>query len=537
MSAAGPGLEYRRLRAPRTDRTALIEPAWSASGAVIAANQARAAGYECRLLERTHADLSAAARRELVDAALEYTRGFTDAAAPASVERVVLAGHQPELFHPGVWFKNIALDRMAREHGAAAVNLVIDSDTAKHAALRVPGGDALAPSVELMPFDAPTDEIPFEQRPVVAAELFASFGRRVAERIRPLVREPLIAEFWPMAVERKAATGNLGAALSQSRRQYESRFGSATLELPQSAVCELEAFRWFTAHVLHELPRFVDDYNRGIEEYRLVHGLRSANHPAPNLSRDGEWLEAPFWLWTAAAPRRRRAFVARRGRGVVLADRRGIEIDLPLGDNPDGAAAAARLAELPGQGIKLRSRALATTLFGRLLLGDLFIHGIGGAKYDQLNDLLMRRFFGVEPPEFYTISATLLLPVERPAATAGDLQAIDYELRELTYHPEAALDVATAPADVRELAAAKRRWLATPQSRENGRERCRAIRGANEALQSWVAPLRAELLERRERIERQLRAASVVESREYAFCLFPEATLRDFFVENLSTKR
>ena len=31
---------------------------------------------------------------------------------------IFLAGHQPELFHPGVWFKNFALGALARRHGA-----------------------------------------------------------------------------------------------------------------------------------------------------------------------------------------------------------------------------------------------------------------------------------------------------------------------------------------------------------------------------------------------------------------------------------
>ena len=38
--------------------------------------------------------------------------------------------------------------------------------------------------------------------------------------------------------------------------------------------------------------------------------------------------------------------------------------------------------------------------FSRFMLGDLFIHGIGGAKYDELGDEIARRFFGIEPPGF-----------------------------------------------------------------------------------------------------------------------------------------
>jgi len=62
---------------------------------------------------------------------------------------------------------------------------------------------------------------------------------------------------------------------------------------------------------------------------------------------------------------------------------------------------------LEEQGFKVRSRALTNTLYARLFLSDLFLHGIGGGKYDELTDELIRRFYGVEPPAFLILSAYL----------------------------------------------------------------------------------------------------------------------------------
>ena len=42
-----------------------------------------------------------------------------------------------------------------------------------------------------------------------------------------------------------------------------------------------------------------------------------------------------------------------------------------------GVAAAVALAALPGAGVRLRPRALTTTLLARTVLSDLFLHGIG----------------------------------------------------------------------------------------------------------------------------------------------------------------
>ena len=108
---------------------------------------------------------------------------------------------------------------------------------------------------------------------------------------------------------RSRVTNNLGACLSQARHQLEGQWGLQSLEIPQSRVCDLPAMQWFIAHLLAHLPRLWEVYNAALAEYRRQHKLRSAAHPAPDLAADGEWLEAPFWVWSADDPRRRHLFV------------------------------------------------------------------------------------------------------------------------------------------------------------------------------------------------------------------------------------
>ena len=170
-----------------------------------------------------------------------------------------------------------------------------------------------------------------------------------------------------------------------------------------------------------------------------------------------------------------------------------------------------------------------TTLWARLALGDLFIHGIGGAKYDQVTDLLIERFFGLRPPRLLVLSATLHLPIERPRASADDARAISRELRELTYHPERFLNGSEgAPAD---LVAEKRRWIDTPQTAENARQRCRAIRQVNAALQPWLEGRRTAPAGTPDgNAARTAGTKSVLGWREYAFCLYPEADFAGILV-------
>jgi hypothetical protein len=203
---------------------------------------------------------------------------------------------------------------------------------------------------------------------------------------------------------------------------------------------------------------------------------------------------------------------------------------LAISDERDASSAAQQLGSLSSRGIKLRTRALTTTLFARLVLGDLFLHGIGGAKYDQVTDQIVRLFFGFEPPEFATISATLRLPIAHEAADFSDFGQWQRRLRELQYHPEQFVQ-ANGDGSAAEFIAAKRHWVRVNKTPENAHERHRGILGANDALQPFVAPLREQIELERDELQRRRRGEAILKSREYSFCLYPrwhfESLLRD----------
>ncbi len=438
----GEQLRHRRLRAPRATGEALIEPPLVEVDSLMRQNAARRSA-DCELQGRSLAALAADARRQLTAAAIRYTRSYRDLpsgnealAAASDPERLAVAGHQPQLFHPGVWYKNFVLSEIGARPSALAINLVIDSDTCKTTSLRVPGGNVARPRVDGVAFDAAGPEIPFEERGILDRECFASFGHRATELARELAPDPLLREFWPLVIERSRRESNLGLCLAQARHMLEASFGAATLELPQSQVCELPAFHEFTAHLLAHLPRFWEVYNASINEYRVINHLRSRSHPAPDLAAEDDFLEAPYWIWTRDNPRRRRVFVRAEGDSLLLTDRRRLEIALPLSSDAEPGPAIEVLSRLAERGIKLRTRALVTTMFARLVLSDVFVHGIGGAKYDEVSDLVVRRFFGVEPPGYITATATLRLPIEREDLGAESLGRLNGRLRELEFHPE-----------------------------------------------------------------------------------------------------
>ena len=514
--------ERRRIRAPREHGQVFIEPEWERIGDALAANRAQSlldSGYDVH--GQTLGDLGGCARREMLYEARRYTSQYRDVCDQGGHERpILLAGHQPQLFHAGVWFKNFALSTLGQAHGAWAVNLLVDNDIHRMPSLRVPTGTRDNRQIRVLPFDKPTDAIPYEEREILDRPTFDTFGARVDQAVSGLIRDPVIRQLWPLAVDAAQRSANLGRCLAEARHRLEGQWGQQTLELPLSRVCQSPWFVRFALHLLAELPRLHHVYNSCLAGYRHVNRIRSRRHPVPDLQVDEHGLEAPFWIWTAQSPHRQRLFVRPYADRLVLSDRERLSFTLPL-DDPD--AAVARWIERQPEGIRLRPRALITTMYGRLVLSDLFLHGIGGAKYDQLTDLIIQRFFGFKPPGYATISATALLFEDRTEALREQMRELKRLQRDLRFHPERCL---VPSEEAARLASEKQAWIQKDPPRGHRLERHRAIQRINAALQQHVAADPAPLAARLAELTAELRHEVQFASREFSFCLFPEHVLR-----------
>ncbi len=519
---------YPQYRAPAVDNATLIEPPLQGTSLHPAARN----HVGIALGDRSLAELASAARQQLYDAAVAYTSSYRTLPDDHNCKTcrgsrpLLLTGHQAEIFHPGVWFKNFVANRLAEESGGVAIHLVIDTDLCRHTSLRVPTGRVDNPRLEGVPFDRPRTPVPYEERTIDDWELFGSFGRRASEAIASLVPHPLVERWWPSVVERGRATGKIGLAIAQARHQLEESWGLATLELPQSHVCQLPAYYWFVAHLLHDIESFRRAYNGALGRYREAHGIGNPAQPLPDLGEEAGWQETPFWVWPPDDPERRPLFVRQEGDQIELTNRAGWQATIAAHSEGDYRRTAEQLAGLASSGLRLRTRALATTLFSRLLVADLFLHGIGGAKYDQVTDDLAHRWLGIELPPFSALSATLRLPIAHPRTTPGDVAHLRQELRGLTYHPERYLP-SPLPVAAERWVDQKQQAVRAVKTPDNAAERHRRITEANAALQEWIAPRRQQLEQAEPNTVHQTRVTALLESREYAFCLFPEEDLRD----------
>jgi hypothetical protein len=532
-------MDAHRLQAPSSDGALLAVPPLAQARDQLAANANRLSHWDADLQGRTALCLRSVVRKQVLETARGFLRNAgIDHVEPGHEDRLVVTGHQPELFHPGVWVKNFAVATIARHYSAAGLNLIVDNDVPKFASIKVPRRVNGGLKVERIAYDDWGAEAPHEDFNVREEALFATFGDRVCSAIQGVVADPIIDAFWPSVLENRALTRRAGLRFSMARRALEADWGAQNLEVPLSAVCETEGFLSFAAHLLAHLPRFHRIHNESLRHYRALYRIRSRHHPVPMLGRQGDWLEAPFWAWRSAEGRRRPLLARQLARSLVL--RMGGEdepiIEVPLAPDRPACCAVEQLLKLPTRGIRLRSRALTTTIFARYFLGDLFVHGIGGAKYDELGDEISGRFYDFDPPSFLTLSMTLWLSLNADLGAAERLGAVDRELRDLRYNPDRHLGaVSETSSEALRWVEAKRSAIAGPVETHAQRlERFREIRRCNEALQGLVADRRAALFGLRPSLESGLARNKVATDREFSFVLHSASRLRAAVAHALS---
>ncbi|WP_166819856.1 hypothetical protein [Thalassoroseus pseudoceratinae] len=523
------------------------QPALSEALFLAEANQKALDSTRISLQGRTLRQLREWSRREILKSARDYTEKLTGRACDDFNDSALLfaTGHQPELYHPGVWIKNFAVSEWAKRSNGLGLNIVIDNDTLGQREISVPTGRRSHPEVTNIAFDQDVPSCPWEEAHLADADDFQRFLKRVSEVMDAWNVDPLLNEFWPTEPIRSGQ--GLRDVLTASRMQLERNWGAGNLELPLSTVCETDPFLWFTGWVLADPERFRQIHNQALQEFRKVNRVRSGTRPVPDLVQNGDWIESPFWVWRAGDAQRSRVFARQEGRETILSDGDTEFARFPLDRSMDACCAVEALRELPKQGIRLRTRALTTTLFARLCLSDLFVHGIGGAKYDEVTDCLIARLLGITAPKFMTLSCTLHLPLGEPFdVTESELTQLRETQRDLQWNPERWLDGSVDP-EVGQLITRKRQLIQEHNHRQaavgsdrqlirrENRERHRELRSVSDKLKQWTQLQNERIASDIEATEAELSANKILKSREFPFVLYPAEMLRDFLTSTVSS--
>jgi len=335
---------------------------------------------------------------------------------------IIATGHQAELYHPGVWVKDVLASVVAKRIGCRAWRFIVDTDQPKNLSLRAPG-----------------ISLPITDDPKLTSAAWTEFLHGPSPEHLAKIRHT-VAEIGSQWGFEPALTGRLSDLESESIQPLVGLLNRMTFRLNNSlgveyltgdvsSTTKAEPYLLLVHHLLTRGEKFAHQYNAALKDYRRRHKLRSEAQPMPDLVIQADRCEAPFWLDDLIAGSRQRAIIhkTKDGWALVAGD------DFALDSSADGWRAAGRLRDfLNARKLRLTPRALTLTLFFRLLLADQFIHGIGGARYDQITDALMAEHFGIEPPSFSVTTATLFFP-----AAAGkkrvDLSRLAHEGHQLQH--------------------------------------------------------------------------------------------------------
>jgi hypothetical protein len=317
-----------------------------------------------------------------------------------------------------------------------------------------------------------------------------------------------------------------------ARHLFENDINPTYLELPFSKICDSDEFLLFFLHITENIDTFSKIYNDKLDSYRKRNKIRNKINPLPDLIIKENLIELPFWTWRTKEFRKK-LYLKNENKLLYLysesfgkfffIDKNNPKIYLKLKDS------------LRKKEIKIRPKALMLTLYNRLFIADLFIHGIGGIKYDIVTNDIIEEFFKVKPPHCYSISTTFLLdlrPFQPPSHS--DLPLLRKKLRDLHFNPEKiSLEINLKKRDenqVRQFIERKHELINMIKKSSlinRKKELSEVISNINLQIKEKLKPYETELKEKLVLEEKKGKQLEIHNFREFPFCFFSVKELRE----------
>ncbi len=513
------------IRAPRANNVAAISPERNSLARVLQDNRNLWNSIDVPAWIR---ELRHSARRELLDVLREYSQSYladaTDSEIEVSTDRGwIVGGHQPELFHPGVWFKNFLMDRVARETSSISLNAIVDHDLARATSLRVPARDverhvahACMIPLPLMRPSTPDLFLPWNAWRVDRTKIALTCDE-IEKALRSVgLKRSMVSDFLHQLGEISEGS-DAALALSKVRHAMERRHEVGNWEFPVSRLCQIDAWRLFVSYCIAHADELNQTYNACLEAYRARESISNPTQPVPRLGRQGKWIELPFWLRLPGDFARHRMWVGQEGTRCVIATQ------------GDGQGAVSQWNDRGGAGSWIVwPRALMTTLFLRVFIADLFVHGIGGGLYDRLTDTMIEQFLKLTPPQFVTCTATLWLdfPQSDPESTSRIQEQgahLERERQRLRSAPEHYLDLGQR--EHMQLWDEHRQLLDQIPPRGQKRNWHTAVTLLKKRMAAAIDPSRRDWDHRKAEWDTALQNQRLMQSREFSYVLFEEQNI------------
>ncbi|MBI1826712.1 MAG: hypothetical protein HY287_01420 [Planctomycetes bacterium] len=503
-------LDFSQVAAPAGDGEVLVLPEPRACTAAVEANS--------KLLR--------AANHSLLDSSIAEVRRLTRIAVAGSDEAPsIVLGHQPEFIHAGVWAKHVVAKRLANAVGGRAINLVVDHDVPRSLALQVPAVRDSEVEVRSIALAAASSGQAYELIDPVAPSSIGQFESVALKAMGPRFGRSLIPTFCTALRERTNATC-WAEQIVGSREACERSLGVAI----EDAFCHALPWQPLLAEMLINADRFAAAYNEALRWYRREFRVRGEQRPIADLAVTGDAVEVAAWAYRNADQRHRVYIKSDSDSITILA---GKNVIARVGRKELQSLSSVAETVSSWTPWRIRPRALTLTIFARLFLADLFIHGIGGAKYDRITDRIIENYFELLPPEMACVSATLRLDLPESGSTQSDLAAARRKVRDARWNSGRSLvrnhDPQVLRLDAQRSEALCDSVMLASMDRKNHMARREAFRRIREVVER-LADLNKEQREAAsseiQRIERGLACDQLARNREFFFALHDREKLQ-----------
>ena len=251
---------------------------------------------------------------------------------------IIIVGHQPEFFHPGVLAKFIAGGELAKQLGGELVHFVVDHHLGTSGTIQLPKEE------EMLGIQHMT---------------IARLDEQIAMKDQPRVESTHPSNQFQCALAQASGT-NAAMQFASATDLMMSPWARVDHLLAGCDLLHTEIGKAILAEMTRDPQRCVSSYNEAIE-----------GHEHCTIAR----LQ---------------------------------QEELPLWQGKHNAKVGATFEDL-------RPRALLLTLLARLTIGDLCVHGIGGAMYDKVMERWLHNWLGVSPCPMVVATATVTLPLQKPS--------------------------------------------------------------------------------------------------------------------------
>lgn len=404
---------------------------------------------------------------------------------------LVAAGHQAQLWHPGILAKDIAVRAAAGRLAAEPLHVVVDHDVIDDMTIELPVRRGRVLSVHrLVLAEGRRLVAACSQPPADPSDIVRRIEAAVSDLGNTLVADvdPLIDAFKGLTRCRHLAE-QVTAALVHLKRPHVT----PAAVVFSSDLCCLPAFIEMRGRILSDARRCVNCYNHAVAQYPEA-GV------AP-LRVEASRVELPLWALASGSPRRR-VFADLSARAPALVPEDGRPID--------------------ANGTILTPRALLFTAMMRAAWCDLFVHGRGGATYDLITEQWFGDWLGTDLAPMTMVSADLHMQFAVPVAAPDDLVYARWQMHYLPHNLDRVLQL-DDPESQR-----KRMLLTGMDDDRDAARRARAFREIhriNDALVRCHADVVAAARQQLEVTAAGVSNRDIAAKRDWCFAIYPPDSL------------